>query len=296
MELTRHADPPKNNPLFSILIPTWNNLSFLQLCIESILKNSAFPHQIIVHVNEGTDGTLEWVKKQRIDYTHSAENIGVCYALNAAAALATTDYIAYMNDDMYVCPDWDRYLYEEIKACGNEFFFFSSTLIEPRKTGCHCMIAPADYGTSPEHFDEERLLKEYASLPFNDWNGASWPPNVVHRHLWHLVGGYSIEFSPGMYSDPDFSMKLWQAGVRLFKGVSQSRVYHFMSKSTGKLKKEANKNGKREFLDKWQMTSRTFYRYYLGMGTSFEGVRKEPEKSVRYALKTLGNSLKRRFT
>jgi hypothetical protein len=140
------------------------------------------------------------------------------------------------------------------------------------------------------------LLKEYASLPFNDWNGASWPPNVVHRHLWHLVGGYSIEFSPGMYSDPDFSMKLWQAGVRLFKGVSQSRVYHFMSKSTGKLKKEANKNGKREFLDKWQMTSRTFYRYYLGMGTSFEGVRKEPEKSVRYALKTLGNSLKRRFT
>jgi len=35
---------------------------------------------------------------------------------------------------------------------------------------------------------------------------------------------------------------------------------------------------------------------FLAIGTSFEGVRKEPEKSVRYALKTLGNSLKRRFT
>jgi hypothetical protein len=27
--------------------------------------------------------------------------------VNAAASLATTDYVAYLNDDMYVCPDWD---------------------------------------------------------------------------------------------------------------------------------------------------------------------------------------------
>jgi len=296
MIITRHSFHSTGEPLFSILIPTWNNLPLLQLCVASIRKNSAFPHQIIVHVNEGNDGTLEWVKEQQIDYTHSTENIGVCYALNAAAALATTDYIAYMNDDMYVCPDWDYYLYEEIKACQSEYFFFSSTLIEPRKTGCHCMIAPANFGTSPEHFEEERLLKEYAALPFNDWNGASWPPNVVHRNLWNLVGGYSVEFSPGMYSDPDFSMKLWQAGVRLYKGVSKSRVYHFMSKSTGKLRKEANKDGKREFLDKWQMTSRTFYRYFLAIGTPFEGVRSEPEKSFHYSAKKIGNSLKRRFT
>ena len=296
MVITRHSFHSTGESLFSILIPTWNNLPLLKLCVESIRKNSAFSHQIIVHVNEGNDGTLEWVQENQIDYTHSTENIGVCYALNAAAALATTDYIAYMNDDMYVCPGWDNYLYEEIKACQNEYFFFSSTLIEPRKTGSHCMIAPANYGTSPEHFEEERLLKEYATLPFNDWNGASWPPNVVHRNVWNLVGGYSIEFSPGMYSDPDFSMKLWQTGVRLFKGVSKSRVYHFMSKSTGKLRKEANRNGKREFLDKWQMTSRTFYRYFLAIGTPFEGDRSEPEKSVHYSVKKIGNSLKRRFT
>ena len=128
MIITRHSFHSTGEPLFSILIPTWNNLPLLQLCVASIRKNSAFPHQIIVHVNEGNDGTLEWVKEHQIDYTHSTENIGVCYALNAAAALATTDYIAYMNDDMYVCPDWDDYLYEEIKACQSEYFFFSSTL------------------------------------------------------------------------------------------------------------------------------------------------------------------------
>ena len=50
-------------PLFSILIPTWNNLAFLKLCLKSIAKNSTFNHQILIHVNDGSDGTLEWVKK-----------------------------------------------------------------------------------------------------------------------------------------------------------------------------------------------------------------------------------------
>ena len=48
--------------MFSILIPTFNNLDYLKICIESLRKNSNFDHQIIVHVNEGSDGTLEYVK------------------------------------------------------------------------------------------------------------------------------------------------------------------------------------------------------------------------------------------
>jgi glycosyltransferase involved in cell wall biosynthesis len=46
----------KESPLpeiakFSILIPSWNNLAYLKICVESIRKNSMFAHQIIVHVN-----------------------------------------------------------------------------------------------------------------------------------------------------------------------------------------------------------------------------------------------------
>ena len=54
------------NLKFSIIIPTWNNLDFLKNIIESIRKNSKFQHQIIVHINDGSDGTLEWVKTKRI--------------------------------------------------------------------------------------------------------------------------------------------------------------------------------------------------------------------------------------
>ena len=249
--------------LFSILIPTWNNLKFLQLCVESIRKNSTYEHEILIHINDGSDGTLEWVKEQGLSYTHSQENVGVCLALNQLRPLVTTDYILFMNDDMYVCPEWDKALYDEIQGIGHKLFFLSSTLIQPRKFFCKSVIAPANYGESIETFEEERLLKEYQSLPHGDWMGATWPPNIVHRDTWDLVGGYSVEYSPGMYSDPDFSAKLWKVGVRLFKGVDKSRVYHFEARSTHRIVKN---DGSTQFLRKWGITSASFMRDVLHRG------------------------------
>lgn len=270
-----------SNQLFSILIPTWNNLAYLQGCVGSIRKNSHFPHQIIIHVNEGEDGTLDWIDSQDdLDYTHSRSNIGVCYALNIARNLATTDYIVYMNDDMYVCPDWDLLLHKEIKEIGHPYFFLSATAIEPFESENECVIVK-DYGTAIENFREEELLKNYSSLPKADWQGSTWPPNIVHKDCWDLVGGYSTEFSPGMYSDPDFSMKLWMAGVRIFKGVAASRAYHFGSKSTLRI----NKNkGYYTFIAKWGQTPGTFTKKYLRTGSLFQGATPEAriDRKLRY--------------
>mgnify|MGYP000368411925 CR=1 FL=1 len=74
--------------MFTILIPTWNNLPYLKVCFESIIKNSSFQHQIIVHINEGADGTTEWVKENNLEHTFSNQNIGICKALNQASILA----------------------------------------------------------------------------------------------------------------------------------------------------------------------------------------------------------------
>ena len=50
---------------------------------------------------------------------------------------------------------------------------------------------------------------------------------------------------PGTGSDPDLNMKLWNEGVRIFKGVGKSKVYHFGSIVTRK-KFRKNKNIKTE--------------------------------------------------
>jgi hypothetical protein len=83
------------------------------------------------------------------------------------------------------------------------------------------------------------------------------------------VGGYSIEYSPGMYSDPDFSAKLWKAGVRIFKGVDKSRVYHFEARSTHRIVKN---DGSTQFLRKWGITSASFMRNVLKRGERWDSV------------------------
>ena len=268
-----HPGTFAGDEVFSIVIPTWNNLDFLKLCVRSIRENSAFRHQIVLHVNDGADGTAEWAAAEGIAFSRTPDNVGVCFAVNAARPLVRTDYVLYMNDDMYVCPGWDRALKEEIDACGTKFFFFSATMIEPYPTNSKPVIGAHSFGTTIETFEEKRLLAEFASLTKEDWSGATRPPNIVHRDVWDLIGGYSVEYSPGLYSDPDFSMKLWQAGVRLFKGVARSRVYHFVSKSVGRV---TPNDGRRQFLRKWGMAPSTFYRFFLKKGEPFTGPLVDP--------------------
>lgn len=258
----------KKNCKFSIVIPTWNNLELLKVCVDSILKNSHFEHQIILHINEGTDGSLEWAKAQNVDFSYSKKNVGVCLAVNATRPLIQTEYFVYLNDDMYVLPDWDLELWKEIEELPDKYFFLSATTIEGRPSPHPGIVAPFDFGDSATNFKEEQLLKGYKSLPAFDWDGATWPPNIVHIDIWDLVGGYSIEYSPGMYSDPDFSMKLIKVGVTYFKGVKSSMAYHFGSKSTTRIKKN---DGRRQFTNKWGVTAKAAMKYILRRGQSFSG-------------------------
>ncbi|MCK6611508.1 MAG: glycosyltransferase [Bacteroidia bacterium] len=248
---------------FSIVLPSWNNLTFLKCCIESIQKNSRYTHQLIVHVNEGTDGTLEWIKESSYAATYSASNAGVCASVNAAASLAQTDYILYLNDDMYVCPDWDYHLLQAVQARKDDLFYFSSTMIEAAPSSSKAVRSPHDFGNHPDNFKAYELQDWIQRNPGVDWYGSCWPPSLVSTRLWRQLGGYDERFSPGFYSDPDFGMKLWQAGVRDFRGIGNSLVYHFRSKSTGRVVRNP---GRKQFAQKWGIPSSFFYKAFLKMG------------------------------
>ena len=91
-----------------------------------------------------------------------------------------------------------------------------------------------DCGKTYQDFNEEKLLNGSNKIKFNDFQGTHWQPSLIPKKTWDKVGGFSEEFSPGLGSDPDFNMKLWNIGVRLFKGLSECRVYHFSSVSLRK--------------------------------------------------------------
>src|SRR5450756_300982 len=158
--------------MFSILIPSWNNLDYLKLCVESLEKHSRFQHEIIVHVNDGSDGTLEWIKSRGLKYSHTEKNVGICLSVNHLAARASHDWLLYMNDDMVACPGWDTAFVDAIETTGTDLAMYFGTLIEPRKSQSPHIITQ-NFGTNPQEFDEAALLKDYMRDERGDMEGAA---------------------------------------------------------------------------------------------------------------------------
>jgi GT2 family glycosyltransferase len=261
--------------MFSVIIPTFNNINYLKLCLESLKKNSKLKHEIIIHVNEGLDGTLKFLKDNNYRFSFSEKNEGVCVAFNEAVKLATNKYVVLGHDDMYFCPGWDICFESELKLIDkNEDFFLSGTMVQPFESYINL-----DCGKTYLDFNEKKLLEELPKIKFDNFQGTHWQPSLVPVKTWNKVRGFSEEFSPGLGSDPDFNMKLWNLGVRLFKGLGNVRVYHFSSIS---LRKKAWNKGSKTFLLKWGFSIKFFKKHYLKTDTLFEGPLKEPKKNISF--------------
>ncbi len=123
--------------------------------------------------------------------------------------------------------------------------------------------------------------------------GSHWAPHLIHKNLWVEIGGFSEEFNPGDGSDPDFCMKLWNKNVRIFKTISNFKVYHFSSITTRKRNIELN-NGTKTFILKYGFNPRFFRKYYLkGDGLNvFNGNLDNPKMSLNMFFDYLINKLK----
>ena len=272
--------------MFSIIIPTFNNVKYLKICIESIKKNSTFNHEIIAHVNLGEDGTKEYLDKENIEYTFTNYNAGICEGMNKATKKANFDFILYSHDDFYFCPNWDEILNEEIKKIGHNRFYLSGIMMNngPLKF---------DAGSDFETFDEKKLLENYEKINHYDFQGSTWAPHLIHKEIWNKVGGFSEEFYPGTGSDPDLNMKLWREGVRIFKGLSKCKVYHFGSIVTRKyknhptIKTESGSKGGKIFLLKWGITFKFFKKHYLRSDSKYEGELSNPKRNIQFYLELI---------
>ena len=274
--------------MFSIIIPTYNNHNYLELCIKSIKKNSKLKNEILVHVNEDkSEKTRVFLKSQNIKYTYSETNIWLCTSINILAKKSSKNYLIYAHDDMYFCPDWEKPLIDEINKIKHNNFYISGTMIEPNsghiKFNC---------GESIKNFDEMKLLSNLTNLNIDDHQGSHFAPHCIHKEIWTKVGGFSEEFNPGIGSDPDFNMKLWQEGCRIFKGLNNFKVYHFGSLTARKNENVKQNRGDNTFLLKWGISISFFKKYYLKSKTIYNGPLNHPKKNFFYFIDLLKCKIK----
>ena len=289
--------------MFSILIPTFNNLEYLKICIDSIKKNSNYEHQIIVHVNEGSDQTIEYVQQNNLDFTYSKKNIGMSLALNTASKLAKLNYILISHDDFYYCPNWDTEFVNELNLLNHNNFYLSGTMVNAVSSfNKNDLSKPPVFnaGLTFKEFDEAKLLENLNQIKTIDFQGSTKHPALVHIDIWKKVGGWSDEYFPTGGDDTDFNMKLWNENVRIFKGLGRSSVYHFGSITTRKKNKRLftylGSKGNKIFLLKWKIGINFFEKFYLRSGldknkkkifNKYDGPLTEPVKNINFYFELL---------
>lgn len=97
----------KNNPLVSIILPTYNRSEFLKRAVDSVINQSMNDWELIIWDDGSTDGTADYCQAlydERIRYFWH-ENRGVSFARNRAIENSVGDYLAFLDSDDEWLPD-----------------------------------------------------------------------------------------------------------------------------------------------------------------------------------------------
>lgn len=98
----------QTNPLVSVIVPTFNRLKWISMCLDSI-KAQTYPHIETLVIDDGsTDGTVAWLKSQP-DYSfvrvhEQPKNGGASIARNDGIRLARGELIAFIDSDDALLP------------------------------------------------------------------------------------------------------------------------------------------------------------------------------------------------
>jgi glycosyltransferase involved in cell wall biosynthesis len=113
----------KEKPMISIIVPVYNDETYLAQCFDSIL-NQTFTNFEIIAINDGSvdeSGTIckAYAKMDnRIKVVHQKKK-GVSAARNLGIASATGDYIGFVDGDDYVEMDMYEKMYQACKKTGS---------------------------------------------------------------------------------------------------------------------------------------------------------------------------------
>lgn len=99
---------PTSTPLVSVIIPNWNGSRFLPTCLDSLLKQSYQPLEVIVVDNDSQDESKFLLREEYtwVRLIELAQNRGFTGACNAGLAVAKGEIVALLNNDTELDPGW----------------------------------------------------------------------------------------------------------------------------------------------------------------------------------------------
>jgi GT2 family glycosyltransferase len=101
-----------------IVIPSWNGRELLAAALPTLARQTFQDFLIRVVDNGSSDGTVEYLNAEwpAVEVLAFDTNRGFAPAVNAGLRAATADYVALLNNDMELEPDWLERLVSALDA------------------------------------------------------------------------------------------------------------------------------------------------------------------------------------
>ena len=92
----------------TIVIPNWNGCHWLPGCLAAVAAQTLAPTETLVIDNGSSDGSLEYLaaEQPQVRVIALEQNTGFAHAANRGIAAARTPYVALINTDVELAPDW----------------------------------------------------------------------------------------------------------------------------------------------------------------------------------------------
>ena len=268
-------------PKVSILMVTYNCEEFIEPCLDSVARNTAWPnYEIILIDNNSTDGTKAIIQKyadgdKRIRLSFSPDNLGFAGANNVAAKEATGDHLIFLNPDTVVTHGW---MGRMVRHCERD-----------PSIGSVAAVTNFSGNETKINFDYSNVLQmeKFALALASEKAGQATDIAVaplycvlVPRAVWDKVGELDAGFQIGMFEDDDFSLRIKTAGYRVV-AADDCFIHHFGNGSFAKLPSEESLRifelNKARFEQKWNAPWKP-HKLRPGVRPPFEDNRPSPSE------------------
>lgn len=241
--------------LTSIVIPTYNKVDLLRECIASIrIHTPPSDYELIVVDNGSRDGTVDYLRAERIPFISLPANEGFPVACNRGLAVAVGDALMVLNNDVLVGPRW----LEQLVACLNrtEDVGIVGPVTNYASGRQQCPVPFTTLEEMASRFSRENKgkveeVKRLVGLCF-----------LFKRQVMETIGLFDEAFSPGHYEDDDYCYRARQAGYKLLVDWSTYIFHHgsasFREQDQSALDRLIAEN-RQKFIDKWGIEPETFH-------------------------------------
>ena len=175
--------PAQFAPSVSVIITSRNRPGHLRAVLGDLLVQSLAPSQVVV-----VDQSVEPIAvPEGVDYHHRPDLVGQWSGRNAAVALATGDFLAFVDDDVRLPRHWLQRHFQVL-------------------LGTQCQVSTGLY-----------VPKGSVPKPASPYYASQWNANnsVMRRSVWEQVGPFDTAYDGTRWGDHAFGMAAYQAGFVL---------------------------------------------------------------------------------